>query len=713
MKFKGAKNLKNLKGFKAFKNIFKRIKKENIKTNNDKKVDSKRSIKKRVVILISLIVIVSIAVIYTLIYCEVSKILLNQSKKEMESINKKSIETIDVMLGKNTIEAESIANSQDVFQVLKNKDKNKTQTVKDTFTKYIVGKGYIEDLLLVDANGKVVCSNNDSMVETDFTKEAFNTTTLGGNSCVSGTINSTKSQKPIVIFTAPVIDRSNYDQPIGYVGISIYAESFSDYLKNINIGETKNSYAYLIDEKGNVIYHPNKDKMGKPAEIKLFRDITKEMKKGKKIQDDVLDYTFKGENKLGAYSIINKTSWISVLSCEEREIKAPLNSLTKKIALICILIIIISIVVGVFASKMITDPIVKMIDIINNISELDLTHDDNYKDMANREDEVGVIVRSIFGMRKTLREVVKEIIKASESINENAYLVDKLTEKLKINASQTSSHTEEITASTEEMAATFEEISATSGDMGNAVKKISSKASEGSSKTLKIVQMSDGLTKGCEKSIENSNEVYDKVKVELEKAIDKSKAVKRIEGLAKAIIEITNQTNLLALNASIEAARAGDAGRGFSVVADEVRKLAEQSAEIATDIQNVVKVVNTSVEGLTSGSEKILDFVEKQVKVDYSKLIDMGAQYKDDANSFENFMKEFSKNSSEIDVTINTIVSAIEEVNETVNNGARDIEEISVKVTDITHKISDIRDNSMKNKESAKKLIEITNRFKI
>ena len=220
-----------------------------------------------------------------------------------------------------------------------------------------------------------------------------------------------------------------------------------------------------------------------------------------------------------------------------------------------------------------------------------------------------------------------------------------------------------------------------------------------------------GITITSSGSKKKTDEVYNDVKKQLEVAIEGSRAVDEIHGLATSILHITSQTNLLALNAAIEAARAGDAGRGFAVVADEVRKLAEQSGATAANIQNVVKVVNASVKNLSISSTKMLDFMDEEVSQNYETIMSTGKEYMDDAENFNKFMKEFDETAQHLNISINGIAVAIDQVAGTVNEGAEGIFSISDKSIDIVSKMEEIKNTTSGNKISAEKLKEIISKF--
>ena len=730
---KGKANNQKVCNYKKvkIKNIFRLIKKDS--TSKGKKVTKNKKTKKFMVIgknksirqkisgLIIILLMVTSLITCMITYIRTSSIVGKQTRSNMVSVSNRALDTMNVMLEKQRLEVDSYTNLYQNSQILKMVKDKKVGTsqykallksLSDEFEEICMG-GDIEEIFLSDIKGNIINSNIKDNIGKNVSNEEYNNSGITGIRYVSETLPSKISSDKVIIFTSPVKDKEDCNRGIGYIAVTIKARFFAKYIEKISIEGIKSSQAILLDNTGNIIYSKDPKKIGTKLEVSEIQDISLKLREGKKVKNfGNLTFMFKDELKISTYEIVPTVNWILVILSNNSEVKQPVQDITMVILGVSLLILIASIWLGRILSKCITKPIEEVKVLVNKTAQLDLVEDENVEELIDLGDEVGVIARDMVKMRKILKHIVDELIKSSDSINNNVTSVTDLIKELKQDTDGTFTETESLSASMQQTAATAEEIAASSNEMENAVSLMSCKAQDGFNMSEEISERATTIKQLSMESRKHSNDIYHKVKAEMNRAIEEAKSVKEIHHLAAAILAITKQTNLLALNAAIEAARAGEAGKGFTVVANEVRKLAENSQKTAVSIQRIVEKVSNSVKNLTCSANSLLSFIEKDVQDNYDEFIENAEQYNKDAEEFKKFMDKFSNTSSDLNNSITSVATAISEVSSTIGEGAEGIANIANKTTNIVDKTDILEKNTVLNKDSVESLSDLIERFK-
>ncbi len=638
------------------------------------------------------------------------------TKSTMAEINRENSTVISAMIDKEKRNIQLIASMKEGEEILqKSKNGQQIDEIQVAFgaevTQMVKDAGNIEHIFLVNNKG-IICADSDkNLIGTDINDRAYTREILGsGNPVISETLKSKSTGAYVVIFTHPVKVNG---EVLGFVGAAVNADSMVKYLADTRILNTKSSYAYLVDETGNLLYHPDNTKIGSPIENAQIKAVVEKVKNSEDIAPEVVQYDFQGELKQAAYRIIPETKWIAVVTSDIGEIMAPLTSMIYYILMAAGIMVVLAAAAGLIIASRISKPIIKLTELINRTAELDLVYDNKYDYLTKNKDETGIIAKATFVTRQVLRDMAAKLHDVAEVIMENASSMEQLSNNIQENAHDNSATTEQLSAGMEETAASSEEITATTEEIDASVSAIAERVKDGANKSEEITHRATILRKDAIDSAKNARELYEEVKIKMENAIEESNTITQISLLAETILSITSQTNLLALNAAIEAARAGDAGKGFAVVADEIRKLAEQSSATAAGIQQIVKNVYSSVGHMKTNSEEILTFVDKNVLVDYEKLTMVSEQYNNDAEYINNLMSEFQLAADQLDVAVSSISTAMNEVAATINESAKGVQDIAEKTNDIVEKT--IRESKLadQNSQGAKELQILVERFKI
>lgn len=367
---------------------------------------------------------------------------------------------------------------------------------------------------------------------------------------------------------------------------------------------------------------------------------------------------------------------------------------------------------GWFIAKNISGSVTDAVNHLNEIANNNFSINVPQKALK-ANNEMGQLARMFDKMTQNMRHTILGISTAVEQLVAASEKLMAIAQENSTSMQQIAASTQEISAGLENVSASSQEINASSENMNANINHVSATAQDGTRLAQDVEHQALALQQNAKNSRDAAKGLYNGINVRMSKAIDDAKIVKEIATMASSIAAIASQTNLLALNAAIEAARAGEQGRGFAVVAEEVRKLAEESAKAVTGIQTVTGQVQLAIEVLVAGSKELLEFINGTVAKDYAAFVEVGEQYKKDADSFLSTTTGISSMISQVVQEVNEVGRAIESVAASISQSARGSEEIAKGTTAASENVEDVKTSADNLMKTAAELNKIVTRFKI
>lgn len=190
----------------------------------------------------------------------------------------------------------------------------------------------------------------------------------------------------------------------------------------------------------------------------------------------------------------------------------------------------------------------------------------------------------------------------------------------------------------------------------------------------------------------------------LNEAIEQSRNVDKINILTQDILSISSSTDLIAINASVEAARAGAAGKGFSVVAQEVRRLADACAEAAGHIQEVSGIVTGAVNYLSDSARELADYLGRAISEQLAQSVQSGRQYREDAAYIQHSMEAFSSQADRLRTAMAEITASITGISGAVDSAVSDVTGVAGSTRTLVGDLSGIVSGMDANQEIAGEL---------
>jgi len=300
----------------------------------------------------------------------------------------------------------------------------------------------------------------------------------------------------------------------------------------------------------------------------------------------------------------------------------------------------LGIVVAIYISRMIVSRLTAVVDRTKKIAEGDLT---GAELKVKGHDEISVLTESINNMSGSLKNIIEEISASARHLNVSSEQLSAITEQTSQSIYEQQSQAEQVATAMNEMSATVLEVSRNISGTAQAANEAHVETGSGT----KIVEASVHSIQQLANQLEGASDVIHQLEQDSED----------INTVLDVIKSIAEQTNLLALNAAIEAARAGEQGRGFAVVADEVRTLAGRTQESTQEINQVIDRLQTgsrrAVDVMNKSREDVRAVVEQAVKAGeslsvistaVSKINDMSTQIASAAEQQSATTEEINRN---------------------------------------------------------------------
>ncbi len=470
-------------------------------------------------------------------------------------------------------------------------------------------------------------------------------------------------------------------------------EQLLNTLGGISIDGCESSYAYLVDQNGTMLYHPDQTKVGQPVENVVVTGLVADLQAGKEITPACVEYEYRGAMKYASYYVASAKDFILVVTADESDILSSVKGVFVQMVILAAITVIGIVLVGTFVLMYMLKPLNTLTAIVNKTAELDFTPNAEQEKLNKRKDETGMISRAVSLLHKELKEMIillteqskdlaaanNNFVKKFESITDNVNNINIAIEEIAQGSTLQAQETTSAGVQVGKIADIIDENAKNVDRLETTVREMN-QLSEQADDMLKA------LTEINRKTSENIGIVSDQTN-------STNTSAAKIKDAVGLIQDIANQTNLLSLNASIEAARAGEAGRGFAVVAEEIRKLADDSANSAGEIDMIVKELIANSDSSVEKMEEVTkDAKEQQEKLKKTQM--SFVSLKEGVGAISEVSRNIYKQTEELDGGKNIISGVIEQLSAISEENAASTEETSASMQTLSDAITDCKEET-------------------
>ena len=482
---------------------------------------------------------------------------------------------------------------------------------------------------------------------------------------------------------------------------------------NVEIKGVKDSYTYIVDGDGTMLYHPTADKIGKPVENSVVKGVISKLKSENRPQPEVVQYNFNGETKYAGIYVGKSKDFILVVNANKKQALSGTTSVVTSTVKGSIFAMVLCLIAAIFVTRKIVAPIISATDTVEKLGKLDFSEGvSSDKKMLNRKDEVGVMLRSITELKNIIVKVMAEIRAYSESLGEAAEALKNSANESSTAAGQVETAITGIADGASSQAQETQSATENVIVMGKMIEQASTEVEQLGDNAADMHKASENAMSILAELEKINQKTMEAIHIIGEQTQKTNESAAKIKVATDMISEIAEETTLLSLNASIEAARAGEQGRGFAVVANQIQKLAEQSADATTQITEVIsELVNDAQESVQTMDEVKEVMNQQSENVSQTEKAFKNVE-KGIAESIESVEKITDK-TRKLDEARAGVVDVVQSLSAIAEENAASAEETSASASEVGSIMEDVSQNANMLDEIAVKLNENVKRFKI